>query len=350
MQLKLTRFCLRRFMRQNWRDARRWGRSPIELARFWRHGYSTEQVVLFDLTPDTLADYPPDSLRHRVTTETNRQVWPVLHDKMFFDSFMRGRLPVVEAAFYVIAGRVQGGAPEWGVELLREALSVGRGWVLKPCQGGGGVGLRFLRPATGGFDMDGERHGFGELPALLGRLDYHGAYPLMEQHEHLRALHPDSVNTLRVTVFRGEDGQPRLFAPVLRVGCRATAPADNFERGGLTAALDPERGVTLKALRRGEDGRRQVLERHPESGAVLTGVEVPFWREIRESLLTFHQQHPAFDWVGWDVLVGNEGFWIIEGNHNPGTRMVFLFRTLREEPALRQFFEVRGMARKGGGW
>ncbi len=330
-------------MRQNWSDARRWRRSPLTLAPFWWRGYSTEQVVLFDLTRDSARDYPPDSRRHLVTTRTNRNVWPVLHDKMFFDAFMKGRLPVVGAAFYVIAGSMHPGDSEWTWGRLKAELEAGRGWVLKPCQGGGGLGLLFLRPRTDGFEVAGSHHRFEDLPALLEKLDFHAAYPLIEQHEVLAALFAGSVNTLRVTIYRDEGGEPRLFAPVLRVGSQASAPADNFERGGVTVALDPESGVTRQALRRGADGRREALATHPESGAVLTGIAIPFWREIRETLLTFHRRHPAFDWVGWDVLIGREGFWIIEGNHNPGSRMVFLFRTLRDEPALRRFFEARGI-------
>jgi hypothetical protein len=342
MKLTLTHFSLRRFLRQIMNDPQTWTGSFWRFIPFWLKGYSTEQVVLFEMTKQTMRDYPPDALRYRITTQTNRHVWTILHDKLFFDSFMRGRLPVIEAAFFVILGKLHS-MPEssWDVARFQSDLEAGNQWVLKSSHGGGGVGILFVKRADEGFTVNGKIHDWSELRVFLSGLEYHVAYPFVEPHPVLRSYFPDTVNTLRLTVYRDDEGVARLFNPVLRVGCRASVPVDNFQQGGLTVAIDEENGVCTRAFLRGSDGRRLEVTQHPESGAPLLGGEIPFWNEIRETLLTFHREHPAFDLVGWDVLVGRDAFWIIEGNHNPGMRMVFLFGHLGQRPELRAFFEKR---------
>lgn len=344
MKLSLTHFSLRRFLRQIIADRQTWTPLFWKFIPFWCRGYSTEQIVLFDLKRESMRRYPPDAFRYRITTETNRHVWPILHDKLFFDAFMKGRLPVIEAVFFMIRGKIHSMVGEsWSPAKLRQEIEAGSQWVLKSSHGGGGVGLLFIKPGEGGFVVNGKVRPWSEWESFLGGLEYHVAYPFVSPHPSLRAYFPDTVNTLRLTIYRGDDGVARLFNPVLRVGCRASVPVDNFQQGGLTVAIDEATGVCTRAYLRGSDGLAVAVTRHPETAAELLGATIPFWSQIRQTLLDFHQAHPAFDLVGWDVLVGEDRFWIIEGNHNPGMRMVFLFGHLDEAPELRAFFERRGI-------
>jgi len=343
MKLSFVSFSLRRWLKQTVGDGL-W--LKIGLGRclpLWWRGYSTEQIWLYDLTRATCDRYPPDLYRYRVTVKTNQPLWPVLHDKLFFDSFMRGRLPIIEARGVWGGGRYGAVPGGWEEGEWMALLKQGRKMVIKAVQGGGGLGLLFLQDGDEtGLKVNGERMDWRQFADLAGRLEYHGLYPFVQQHPVLADFFAETVNTLRVTVYGGKGGA-RLFAPVLRVGCRASIPVDNFQMGGLTVAIDEVTGMTVRACLRGVDGRRVEVERHPESGQPLLGVKIPFWSEIREMLLAFHERQPGFDLVGWDVLVGGEGFWIIEGNHNPGMRMVFLFRTFAEEPEFRQFFVEQGI-------
>jgi hypothetical protein len=343
MNLKMTRFRLGRFVMENLRDPLTWRVSPLRLIPLWFRGFTTEHILLFGLNGKNWRDYPKDVLRYRVTNGTNRHVWPVLHDKLFFDGFMKGRLGHLEALFLIVEGHLQDLAGGWSRSRLVDEVVAGGSFVIKPARGGMGMGLLFVRTGGAGLEVNGRRTSRAELEAMLAGLEYHLGYRFVEQHSVLGELYPAAVNTLRVTAYVGVDGRARLFAPVLRIGSAASAPIDNFCKGGFLAAIDEGTGECLRALRRNERGMAEGVSAHPESGAALVGVRVPFWADVRQAILAFHEAFPAFDLVGWDVLIGPDGFHVIEGNHNPDLRLPLLFESLAKNAPFRRFLEARGL-------
>jgi hypothetical protein len=343
VELKLTRLRPMEFVAENLRDPQTWRNGWGKLLPMWCRGFTTEHVLLFGLNPSNWRDYPKDILRYRITLNTNRHVWPVLHDKLVFDGFMKGRLRHVEALFFIVKGgfhEMPGGLDKKG--FLRAAVA-GQSFVIKPARGGMGTGLLFVAANEDGIRVNGEETSCQELGEMLEGLEFHLGYPFVEPHEALRGLFPAAVNTLRVTAYVGVDGRAALLTPVLRVGSSESAPIDNFCKGGLLVEIDPKTGSCVRALRRNSRGGVESVTHHPESGASLIGLTIPFWQDVRRDILAFHQACPAFDLVGWDVLIGPEGYQVIEGNHNPDLRLPLLFRNLSEEAEFRGFMEERGL-------
>jgi hypothetical protein len=319
-------------------------RLPLgRLIRGLLRGYDAEHVLLFDLDRKGWDHFLPDQRRYRLTHCTNLDVWPILHDKLIFDSFMRGRLPVVEALFFIHRGRIHDlhGGLDWPGFL--ECCRQGGRFVIKAAQGGMGDGLLFVEGMHSGGHINGNYFDEINFQLRLRAQEYHVVYPVLETHDDLRAVFPDSKNALRVTVFVDQEGCPRLLAPVWCIGTRASAPLEHFRHGGISAQIDEESGRCTQALRRGLDGRLERLERHPDTGVAIRGIQIPFWHEIQDTLLEFHRRLPAFDCVGWDILVGAKGFHIIEGNHNPGLRIPLMHRNLSQEPLFGEFLRSRGI-------
>jgi Sugar-transfer associated ATP-grasp len=343
MNLKMTRFRPGQFLMENLRDPLTWRVSPLRLIPLWFRGFTTEHILLFGLYGKNWRDYPKDILRYRITLNTNRHVWPVLHDKLVFDGFMKGRLRHVEALFFIVKGgfhEMPGGLDKEG--FLQAAVG-GQSFVIKPARGGMGTGLLFVVANGNGLQVNGRETSCEELGKILEGLEFHLGYPFIEPHETLRGLFPTAVNTLRVTAYVGVDGRAELLTPVLRVGSSESAPIDNFCKGGLLVQIDPKTGGCVRALRRNSRGEVESVTHHPESGASLIGLTIPFWQDVRRDILAFHTACPAFDLVGWDVLIGEKGYEVIEGNHNPDLRLPLLFRNLSKEAAFRGFMEERGL-------
>jgi len=328
MKLKEDRFRPWQFMLSNLKDPRTY-RHPIhKLLPFWLRGFSTEHILLLGLTSENWRHFTQDAIRYRITNETNKHVWPLLHDKLAFDSFMQDKLPVTSPLFAIVEGKFHPLQPDFTLDAFVAELKNGGRFVIKPTQGGKGFGMMFLQGAANDVEVNGKPMSYHELNATLQRLPYQICYSFIEQHPEIARLYPASSNTLRMTGFLGLDGQPRLLATVLRAGSKEAAPLDSFFRGGILTFIDDETGVCTKGLvRDGKDGVMPI-EAHPETGDRFIGIQVPFWKEIRAKLLSFHATYPAFDLVGWDVLVGKEGFHILEGNHNPGLRLPLMFRNL----------------------
>ncbi len=345
MKLVCTRLRRDLFLRDCLRSPATYaGGNPLRHWAAWHRGFSSVQSVYHEITAANTGDFFPDIDRYLFTIRTNRHVWPILHDKLIFDSFMRGRLPIATAAGCFVSGSFIPTDPQTDYATILQRVESGERFVVKPAQGGKGYGVQQLHRNGDAIHLGAATAPIDKVNSLWQGLDYHLLVPFKQPQQSLARLYPDSVNTLRITVFKNANRPARLFSPLLRIGTARSAPMDNFSQGGMLAAIDPESGRTVAACYRDDQFRRQVVERHPDSNAELLGITIPGWPDIRDTLLAFHDQHPCFDFVGWDVLVGETEWWVIEGNHNPDLDLPFSFTTRRTHPELDEF--MRGLRKE----
>ncbi len=130
------------------------------------------------------------------------------------------------------------------------------------------------------------------------------------QHPDMSSLYPDSVNTVRMITFLGEDGTVHLLAAVLRIGNGDVI--DNFASGGMFTMLDDD-GV---ALYPGVDKKSNVYREHPVTGTPIVGFRVPMYDQVRELTEKLARRTPEAPYVGWDLAITPDGPVVIEGNHN----------------------------------
>ena len=341
MQLKLDRKRRGLFLRRILADLPKtpW-HAPLTLLSAWYHGYSTQQILYHGLQPAQYADYFPDLDRYVFTIRTNQQVWPILHDKLIFDAFMSERLPIIPAVAVCIQGQYIPLRPEGEPEALLSQLIAGHSFMVKPLQGGKGQGIRRLSATGEQLHWGSQRLPWAEIQQLWAGLDAHLLVPFKSQHPTLATVYPDASNTLRLTVFKPRGHAVQFFSPLLRVGTDRSAPLDNFSQGGLLCAIDWATGRVTQACIRDAGYRRHIIHQHPDTGVELIGLSIPFWSAITARLSAFHDHYPCFDWVGWDVLIGEQAWWVIEGNHNPDLDLPFSFTTRREHPELDRFMRA----------
>jgi len=129
---------------------------------------------------------------------------------------------------------------------------------------------------------------------------------------------------------------------LLLVRAGAVSIADNWDRGGLLADLDPETGVLGQAVWLDAGGRRGEGTAHPDSGARIAGVAVEGWPRIRDGILDLAARVPFLPVVGWDVVATAGGYSILEGNGRPGLTSVQAFRLLLANPRVRRCMGRRG--------
>ena len=131
----------------------------------------------------------------------------------------------------------------------------------------------------------------------------------IEQHPALAEINPSSVNTVRIVTARVGD-QVGFIGGCLRCG-GAGAYVDNFHHGGVAFNLDMDSGI-VTGLGKMLDGSRYL--RHPATGYVVPGFQVPHWELIRDSIRRAALRIPHVGYVGWDIAVTAEGMELIEGN------------------------------------
>ncbi|MDQ3398324.1 MAG: hypothetical protein M3511_11260, partial [Deinococcota bacterium] len=159
------------------------------------------------------------------------------------------------------------------------------------------------------------------------------------QADYARKIFPHTTNSLRIITMQDPENDHRPFIAVAshRFGVLETIPVDNFTRGGLRAKIDLDTGKMTSAKKH-PARTKQEFTRHPETDAQIEGVEVPHWQEVKEGLLQMVAALPFVKFVGWDVVVTEEGFCILEGN-NPPSLGIQGWYPFFQDPRIRRFFE-----------
>jgi alpha-L-glutamate ligase-like protein len=127
-------------------------------------------------------------------------------------------------------------------------------------------------------------------------------------HALFAALWADGLCDVRVIALRGAPVMSMIRVPTAESGGRA-----NLHQGGLGIAVDLATGRTFRALHHG-----RAVERHPESGAPLLGLEVPEWPAVLEVARRAALAVPL-GYLGVDVVVDRDrGPLVLEINVRPG--------------------------------
>jgi alpha-L-glutamate ligase-like protein len=127
-------------------------------------------------------------------------------------------------------------------------------------------------------------------------------------HPLFAGLWADGLCDVRVITLRTRPVMSMIRVPTAESGGRA-----NLHQGGLGIAIDLDSGVTYRAVHHGRS-----VERHPESGAPLTGLQLPSWPELLEVAGRAAGAVPL-GYLGVDVVVDAErGPLILEINARPG--------------------------------
>ena len=158
---------------------------------------------------------------------------------------------------------------------------------------------------------------FDSPAAMLAYIQEHGLVVLehvLPQHEDMARLHPSSVNTMRILTDL-VDGQVHIAYITVKMG-RGNGVCDNSGQGGILCRVDPQSG---KIISPATDDYFNVYEKHPDTGIVLQGYQLPMVDRAvamaKEAALVF----PQVGHVGWDMAITPTGPAIIEGNEFPGT-------------------------------
>jgi hypothetical protein len=174
--------------------------------------------------------------------------------------------------------------------------------IAKPAHGEGGAGISIYESA--------EIQDFAKWRETLITRDQTLVEQVLEQHEALARLYPDSVNTVRLITYLDPNNKLHIIASVLRIGNGDVV--DNFASGGMFTMLD-DAGV---ARYPGLDKQSNVYKTHPATGVQIEGFAVPRYDEITAMVEEAARRLPTVPYVGWDIAVTPDGPALIEANHN----------------------------------
>jgi hypothetical protein len=266
-----------------------------------------------------------------LTANSNSEWWGVMRNKLAVTTLLGGYgFPVIPTlALYSDALSMR------NVPVMRAADDLARflrscadfplfGKPMDSLRSLGSIGLEAYDPATDSL-LAGDRKIPVEAFAATVARHYRAGYILQRRispEARVRAIAGDRLATVRVLTILGEKG-PEVLRALWKIPAGGNV-ADNFWRSGnLLATLDLATGRVLRVVR-GSGLALEEVTHHPDTGAVLIGIEVPGWREItslaREAASTLGEVRL----IGWDMAAVEQGALIVEPNYTPDFFMVQL--------------------------
>ena len=136
------------------------------------------------------------------------------------------------------------------------------------------------------------------------------------QHPEVNEIYPSSVNTLRIETYIDNVGDTHILGTFMRFGTGGKV-VDNVGSGGFFVPINAETG---KLIEKGTHG--MILGggehyKHPDTGFVFKGFNVPFFEESKELCKKLSVYIPL-KLAGWDIALTPDGPVIVEGNNTPG--------------------------------
>lgn len=137
----------------------------------------------------------------------------------------------------------------------------------------------------------------------------------IEQHPIMAALHPQSLNTIRLVTIRDvKSGRIELFPSILRIGV-GDSNVDNTSQGGIAVGINLETGELMKyGFYKPKFGGK--VEVHPDSHITFSSFRIPHIKEAEQKAILLHSMLPGIHSIGWDIAIGLDGPVFVEGNDN----------------------------------
>lgn len=294
----------------------------------YKHGFLSYRITQYGITPDNwrkfISDFEYRWLRH---INTKYKYW--LEDKItlkyiasdygecfpayyYYTSLKDGEnrvIPMMDA--------LEGYGASYS-EILRLAKDMGT-LALKPDEGSHGEGFYRLSWDGKGFLLNGKHASEQDvLKVLENPSNQYLVTEYIEMHPQLKAIYPEAVNTIRVTVFKRDGRTPKLGNAYMRIGSSKTGVVDNVAAGGIVAAVDIETGQygNAQILDGVNQGNLIACPVHPDTGVRIEGI-LPNWEYAKKTILSIADAIPQLEYFGFDLAITPDGIKIPEINRFP---------------------------------
>ena len=210
-----------------------------------------------------------------------------------------------------------------GLRLLKE-------FVIKPARGAEGRGILVITGHENGFwkKASGEKISLEDIKYHVTNI-IAGLYSLgglndrvfieyrVNSHEVFKSVTYQGVPDIRMILYRGVPVMSMLRLPTKESGGRA-----NLHQGAVGAGVNMLEGVTLGGVH-----HDLLIDKHPDTGAPIAGIKIPFWNELLEIAARTYDVF-KLGYMGVDFVIDQLlGPMILELNARPGLNIQLANRT-----------------------
>lgn len=313
------------------------------LTRFWlwRHGFISTASQVYDFDSHSPKVYL-SHVQHRLRAcKIDEPLIPLFHDKRMFDQLLNAYDEYLPECYGVITDgevRLFDNEESRSIDDLVTAPPTG-GLVVKPTEGMGGRGVDVIESNSEDLLLNRKQHNPSDIMTAIKEHTDSLLYERVQQADYAADIYSDASNTLRIiTMIDPDIDQAFVARAVHRFGTDASAPVDNWSRGGICAGVDLETGKLMEVAETPGGGKLKRRKDHPNTGAPVTGVEVENWEMIREEICSIAEYLSRTPYIGWDVIVTDHAFKIIEANGRPGPNTMQIPGPMLTDERIQRFY------------
>jgi hypothetical protein len=321
----------------------------VDRIRMLRRGFLSQAAYMYDFKSHDPALFVPQIANIVYGIQADRLARPILGNKLAFHMIM-ARWPGSAPTLF---GVIRDGAFDPDAEMcggcadkaLADLCAVQSRLFLKPFRGAGGKRAYRLEAGPQGLILNGQPCAPGDLARVIGALDSYLVLECVRPAAYAAGIYPGALNTMRIVTMRDVDtGAFFIAGAIHRFGTAKSGHVDNWSSCGLNAALDYETGLLGRVATSPDCGSIRWLERHPDTGAPITGVQVPSWQAVKDRVLEWSRGVAYGQFVGWDVALDDRGaVRAIEANCPPATSLFQVHGPIITDPRIRRFFQHYGV-------
>lgn len=144
---------------------------------------------------------------------------------------------------------------------------------------------------------------------------------VVKSHQSIRKINSSALNTTRIVTMR--DGNKIVYLGGFQAFATGNALIDNWSQGSVYVGITPEKNC-LKAVGYFHPSvpEKSIALKHPDSGIVFEDCQLPWLAEAVEICLKAHRFLYNHFVIGWDVVITDDGPFILEANEKPGMNAV----------------------------
>lgn len=144
---------------------------------------------------------------------------------------------------------------------------------------------------------------------------------VLKSHQNIRKLNSSALNTTRIVTIR--DGNKIVYLGGFQAFATGKALIDNWSEGSVYVGLNPEEScLRVWGFFHPAIPEKSITVRHPDSGIVFENYQLPWLNEAVEICLKAHQFLYNHFVIGWDVVITDDGPFILEANEKPGMNAI----------------------------
>lgn len=290
----------------------------------YRRGFRSSKIIMYGLNDQNYTEYLSDYDYHRMQP-INGIFRKWIDDKLTLKYILRPFNNNLPQYFYQLTNRQAGvtairlmDCPEQYSEKIDDVLKLLQAegvLAAKLTAGQFGAGFYKISCLEKQYYINNRLTDENGMIEFLQTLHRYILTEYLSVHSDLAKISPNG-SSVRILTVREEGRKPQIAGSFVRFSTVKSGLVDNISAGGVAALVNVDTGYF-------HNGRKLVKDEwaecplHPDTKAVMEGT-LPYWDQITTTVLAICNYIPQIRYMGFDIIITDYGFKIIEINSLPG--------------------------------